>query len=208
MINNKMIYTTNNKIFYKRRLLLIVDPQIDFISGSLSTKNGKTAMDRLTKSIENGLLEKYSMVVITGDSHPSTHCSFIENGGQFPKHCTMGSKGMEIYPPLLEAIETSDFDGYHFLVKGDSQNKEEFSIFQNESNGKFLSDIIEREKFDTIDVCGIATDYCVYETIRDLMKIYPSQQIRVVTNCIAAVDETDTKLFDLMEDNGIEEIRF
>ena len=40
------------------------------------------------------------------------------------------------------------------------------------------------------------------------MKIYPAKQIRVVTNCLAAVDESDTKLFDLMKENGIVGVTF
>ena len=44
--------------------------------------------------------------------------------------------------------------------------------------------------------------------LKDLMKIYPANQIRVITNCIAAVDESDTKLADLMKENGIEGITF
>ena len=81
-------------------------------------------------------------------------------------------------------------------------------MFQNELSGGKLRETIEDQKFEGIDVCGIATDYCVYETVKDLMAFYPANQIRVVTNCVAAVDDNDTKLADLMEENGIEGITF
>ena len=94
------------------------------------------------------------------------------------------------------------------MQKGDLADKEEFSIFQNEHSGEKLRSTIEYEQFEGIDVCGIATDYCVYETVKDLIAFYPAKQVRVVTNCLAAVDENDTKLADLMKKKGIKGIEF
>ena len=193
----------------ENRMLIIVDPQIDFTTGSLATAKGPEAMDRLAQAIDNGVLDKYTWVIVTQDAHPTNHCSFVENGGVFPPHCVQGTTGMNVYPALEKALEDSHFGNYHYMTKGDLADKEEFSIFQNAQSGeKLAKTITEFEKFVGIDVCGIATDYCVYETVKDLMNIYPAKQIRVVTNCIAAVDDNDTKLADLMKENGIEGIAF
>ena len=208
--NNNGPYKNNTKKeevkeVKENRMLIIVDPQIDFTTGSLATAKGPEAMDRLAQAIDNGVLDKYTWVMITQDAHPANHCSFVDNGGVFPPHCVEGSEGMDVYPPLLKSIEDSGFDNYHYFTKGDLADKEEFSVFQNAHSGEKLTrTITEFEKFDGIDICGIATDYCVYETAKDLMAIYPAQQIRIVTNCIAAVDDNDTKLADLMKENGIE----
>lgn len=191
------------------RMLIIVDPQIDFTTGSLATAKGPEAMDRLAAAINNGVLDNYTWVIVTQDAHPTDHCSFVENGGVFPPHCVQETEGMNVYPSLEKALVDSHFGNYHFMTKGDLADKEEFSIFQNARSGEKLTYIIKEEvKFEGIDVCGIATDYCVYETVKDLMNIYPAKQIRVVTNCIAAVDDNDTKLADLMQENGIEGITF
>ena len=191
------------------RMLIIVDPQIDFTTGSLATAKGPEAMDRLAEAINNGVLDNYTWVIVTQDAHPTNHCSFVENGGVFPPHCVQETEGMNVYPSLEKALVDSRFGNYHFMTKGDLADKEEFSIFQNARSGEKLTYIIKEEvKFEGIDVCGIATDYCVYETVKDLMSIYPAKQIRVVTNCIAAVDDNDTKLADLMKENGIEAITF
>lgn len=193
----------------ENRMLIIVDPQIDFTTGSLATAKGPEAMDRLAVAIDNGALSNYTWVIITQDAHPANHCSFVEQGGVFPPHCVQGTEGMNVYPALMKAIEESQMDNYHFMTKGDLADKEEFSIFQNAKSGDKLSKVItEGEGFVGIDVCGIATDYCVYETVKDLMAFYPAKQIRVVTNCVAAVDDNDTKLADLMKENGIEGIEF
>ena len=188
------------------RLLIIVDPQIDFTTGSLATAKGPEAMDCLANAINNGVLEKYSWVAITQDAHPTNHCSFVENGGVFPAHCVQGTDGMNVYPNLQKAMnENKGKTEYVYLQKGDLPEKEEFSIFQNERCGEKLRETILDQKYEGIDVCGIATDYCVYETVKDLMAFYPANQIRIVTNCIAAVDDNDTKLADLMKEKGIEQ---
>ena len=201
----------NEPVVLPNNLLIIVDPQIDFTTGSLATKNGPAAMDYLAKALEQGAWKNYSWIIVTQDAHPANHCSFVEQGGVFPPHCVQGTEGMNVYPTLQNVLNslTADISNIHYMEKGDLAEKEEFSIFQNEHSGeKLTKTITEFEKFDGIDICGIATDYCVYETVKDLTAIYPAKQIRIVTNCIAAVDDNDTKLADLMKENGIEGITF
>ena len=195
------------------RLLIIVDPQVDFTTGSLATKNGPAAMDYLAKALKDGAWKNYSWIIVTQDAHPSNHCSFVEQGGVFPPHCVQGTKGMDVYPELQEVLDNLMQSNLgldiHYMIKGNLPDKEEFSIFQNERSGEKLRRTIEEfVHFEGIDICGIATDYCVYETTKDLMEFYPAKQIRIVTNCLAAVDESDTKLADLMKDNGIKGIEF
>ena len=194
----------------ENRMLIIVDPQIDFTTGSLATAKGPEAMERLALAIDNGILDNYTWVIVTQDAHPADHCSFVENGGVFPAHCVQDTEGMNVYPALQKALD-NHMDGWsiHYMTKGDLADKEEFSVFQNEHSGtKLRKTITELNNFVGIDICGIATDYCVYETTKDLMAFYPAKQIRIVTNCIAAVDDKDTKLADLMKENGIEAITF
>lgn len=193
------------------RMLIIVDPQIDFTTGSLATKNGPAAMDYLAKALIEGAWKNYSWIIVTQDAHPENHCSFVAQGGVFPPHCVQGTEGMNVYPALQQVLNglTANVSNIHYMQKGDLADKEEFSIFQNEHSGEKLRRTIEEfEHFEGIDICGIATDYCVYETAKDLIEFYPAKQVRVVTNCLAAVDESDTKLADLMKANGIEGIEF
>jgi len=200
----------NEPIVLPNNLLIIVDPQIDFTTGSLATKNGPAAMDYLAKALDQGAWKNYSWIIVTQDAHPANHCSFVEQGGVFPPHCVEGTEGMDVYPALQEVLNslTASIPNIHYMHKGNLAEKEEFSIFQNEQSGEKLRVTIEDFGFEGIDVCGIATDYCVYETVKDLIAFYPAKQVRVVTNCLAAVDDNDTKLADLMKENGIEGIEF
>ena len=193
------------------RLLIIVDPQIDFTTGSLATAKGPAAMDYLAKALNEGAWKNYGWIIVTQDAHPKNHCSFVEQGGVFPPHCVEGTEGMNVYPALQEVLTniTPNIPNIHYMFKGNLAEKEEFSIFQNEQSGEKLRRTIEEfEHFEGIDICGIATDYCVYETTKDLIAFYPANKVRIVTNCLAAVDDNDTKLADLMKENGIQGIEF
>lgn len=65
---------------------MIVDPQIDFISGTLPVPGAAEAMDRLADYIskQDG---SYDYKIVTTDWHLYRHCSFIDNGGTWPSHC-------------------------------------------------------------------------------------------------------------------------
>ena len=207
---NKAAETVVEEVKLPNRLLIIVDPQVDFTTGSLATAKGPASMDYLAKALKEGAWKNYNWIIVTQDTHPANHCSFVEQGGVFPPHCVQGTEGMNVYPALQDVLSTitANIPNIHYMQKGDLPEKEEFSIFQNEQSGEKLRSVIEQEKFEGIDVCGIATDYCVYETTKDLMAFYPAKQIRIVTNCLAAVDDNDTKLADLMKENGIQGIEF
>ena len=209
----KAAETVVEEVKQPNTLLLIVDPQVDFTTGSLATKNGPAAMDYLAKALADVEWKNYGWIIVTQDAHPKNHCSFVEQGGVFPPHCVQGTEGMDVYPALQDVLnnlmQNNMCPNIHYMQKGDLADKEEFSIFQNERSGEKLRRTIEEfEHFERIDVCGIATDYCVYETVKDLIAFYPAKQVRVVTNCLAAVDENDTQLFDLMKENGIEGTEF
>ena len=202
--------TVTEKIQLPNRMLIIVDPQIDFTTGSLATAKGPASMEYLAKALNEGAWKNYGWIIVTQDAHPANHCSFVEQGGVFPPHCVQGTEGMNVYPALQEVLKSifQDNPEIHYMQKGDLAEKEEFSIFQNAGSGLKLTETIKEMGFEGIDICGIATDYCVYETTKDLMAFYPANQIRIVTTCLAAVDDNDTKLADLMKENGIQGIEF
>ena len=213
VVNETETEVKAEEIVLPTRLLLIVDPQVDFTTGSLATKNGPAAMEYLAKRLSGDTWKNYGWIIVTQDAHPENHCSFVKQGGVFPPHCVQGTDGMNVFPILQDVLNELMDNGsniqVHYMWKGDLPEKEEFSVFQNEHSGEKLRRTIEEfEHFEGIDVCDIATDYCVYETVKDLIAFYPAKQVRIVTNCLAAVDENDTKLFDLMKENGIEGIEF
>ena len=102
-------------------MLIVVDPQIDFISGSLPVPGAAEAMNQLADYVKaNG--DDYALMVVTNDWHPYDHCSFAPNGGPWPVHCVQNSEGAATYWPLLEALYQSETETL-FLQKGDLRHR-------------------------------------------------------------------------------------
>lgn len=190
-----------------QHLLIIVDPQIDFTTGSLAVAKGPEAMDYLAEKLNEGLYKKYTKIVVTQDFHPANHCSFVEQGGVFPAHCVQNTEGVNVYPKLQEALNNIKDVNIEYLTKGDVAEKEEFSIFQNEKNGDYLNEHIKLTEYNSVTICGIASDYCVLETLKDLLAFYPADKVSVVMNCVASVAD-DEVLPAYMAEKGVKAITY
>ena len=83
-----------------KKVLVIVDPQNDFITGSLAVK---TASEKMNALVEHLWETKYDAIFVTLDSHPENHCSFECNGGQWPVHCVPMYEGWDV-PEDLDKI--------------------------------------------------------------------------------------------------------
>lgn len=170
------------------RLLLIVDPQIDFITGSLPVPNAAAAMDSLATFVnEHG--EDYSLICITCDRHPLRHSSFKEFGGIWPSHCVESSVGAAVWPPLMEAILKLSSNTY-LLYKGEDIGKDEYSIFQNPKGANEMKRLIESYRISDIDICGLAGDVCVANTLQDAMLLYPNIHFNLLSDFTAYLDNT------------------
>lgn len=160
------------------KMLLIVDPQIDFINGSMPVEGAVAAMDSLASYItEKGRF--YSAIVITADRHPRDHCSFRENGGEWPAHCVAGTEGAEVWPAISEAVLES---GVHAetVYKGNDGGVEEYSVFRNADAAARIAEMIRRNHIGEVEVCGLAGDICVLSSFRDGVRLFPECRFRVL----------------------------
>ncbi len=143
------------------KALIVVDVQNDFCEGgSLAVGGGARVAADVAELIGSGA---YEIVVATRDHHidPGDHFSdtpdFVDS---WPPHCVVGTDGEELHSPL----EPSMFDEVFF--KGEYAAA--YSGFEGASaNGAPLANWLRTRGVDTVDVCGIATDYCVRATALD-----------------------------------------
>lgn len=169
-----------------KKLLLVVDPQVDFISGSLPVGGAAEAMDRLADYVHhhNGA---YVCKVVTTDWHPYNHCSFAPQGGPWPIHCVQHSVGASIHQPLLDALYTTRGD-VHILPKGNRANREEYSIFKNRSSALQIYHMLKRNGIEQVDICGLAGDICVLNTLKDGEKRYGRDLFHVLKQFSPSLD--------------------
>ena len=189
------------------KILLIVDPQNDFITGTLAVEGAKEKMLMLEDYIEKEG-NKYNFACVTMDTHPENHCSFKENNGIWPIHCVYETNGWhlpEYLRDILRIVFRKDtYDGLSFYFKGTEFNKEEYSIFDNTEDGEVLirqiSELIDGGGV-TVDICGIAGDYCVLETLKGLMQHVSPRYIKVLTQYTASIDGGE-KLMNFIKENN------
>lgn len=143
------------------RTLVVVDVQNDFCEGgSLAVAGGAQVAADVAALIASG---RYELVAATRDHHidPGAHFSatpdFIDS---WPPHCVVGTSGEELHPPLEPAMFSQLF------FKGEYQAA--YSGFEGAAaDGTTLEEWLREHDVDAIDVCGIATDYCVRATALD-----------------------------------------
>lgn len=151
-----------------KKVLLIVDCQYDFVNpnGSLYVDGSVSLPHEIYQ-----IMDRYDGFVFTMDAHPYNHCSFKEYGGEWPRHCVIYSKGASIPDILLGGVGDKPF---LMLDKGNYVDEEAYGAFEKKGKGIILVDWIEyyfgMEAYVEIDVCGVAGDYCVYNTVEGLAK--------------------------------------
>ena len=184
------------------KILLVVDPQYDFLEGGKLAVNGATAtMDKLAKFIiENG--STYDKIVLTTDWHPFTHCSFKDNGGMWLAHCIQHSHGAAIYEPILDALNKINAD-YIVLRKGINEDHEEYSIFKNDKSCDKLISICEKQlEVTDVDVTGVAYDYCIADSVKDGLRALPNVKFHVIKDlCPAIAQDTADKFTNFIENS-------
>ncbi|MBD5256732.1 MAG: isochorismatase family protein [Bacteroides sp.] len=181
------------------RMLIIVDPQVDFVSGTLPVPGAEKAMAELALYIkERG--NDYSVIVITADSHPFNHSSFADCGGLWQRHCVHDSVGAAIVPEILEAAYSA---GNEVVVmhKGENVAKEEYSVFQAPGAAEQIKHIIDKHNITDVDICGLAGDVCVLSTLKDAMSELPGQNFRVLSSFSPCLDGGE-KLSSFINENS------
>lgn len=143
-----------NKIDENTDALIVVDVQYDFLpGGALAVPDGNRVIP-----IVNRLIPLFAKIVTTQDWHPVNHISFKARGGIWPPHCVQHTHGAEIHKDLKVK------NALHIL-KGDDPDFEAYSGFQ----GTDLSDRLHMDGVTTVYIAGLATDYCVKNTVLDAL---------------------------------------
>ena len=157
-------------------VLLVTDIQNDFLSGgSLAVAGGDAVVPVLNRYI-GAFLAQGLPVYATRDWHPEGHCSFHAQGGPWPVHCVAGTQGAAFAAMLTLPPDTT------VISKATSQDLEAYSSFQ----GTDLDSRLRAAGIHRLFIGGLATDYCVLNTVRDARKL--GYEVFVLADAIRAVD--------------------
>jgi nicotinamidase/pyrazinamidase len=158
-----------------KRALLVVDVQNDFCpGGSLAVAHGDDVVAPLNKLIQE-FLERGEPVFKSRDWHPRETKHFAAYGGTWPVHCVQETKGAEFHPDLMDDIHIRT------ISKG-LGDEDSYSAF----DATDLALQLRRLGIVEVWVGGLATDYCVKNTVLDALK--EGFRVKALTDAMRAVE--------------------
>jgi nicotinamidase/pyrazinamidase len=158
-----------------KQALIVVDVQNDFCpGGTLAVAHGDEVVAPLNELIDE-FLERGDPVYKSRDWHPPQTKHFQDYGGTWPVHCVQNTPGAEFHPQL------KDDPRIRVISKG-LGDTDCYSAFDETDLATQLRDQGVKE----LIVGGLATDYCVKETV--LAGIKEGFKVKAVENAMRAVE--------------------
>ncbi len=165
--------------------LIVVDVQNDFAhpDGSLYVAGAAEVVANANRAIARAT-GAGALVVYTQDWHPGHTPHFEQDGGIWPVHCVADTWGARFHDDLTTAAGPTvrkgvdGNDGYSGFTTRDPR-----SGAQQPTD---LEDILLDAGVERCVVVGLATDYCVRETVLDACRL--GYEVLVPTDAVAAVN--------------------
>lgn len=180
------------------KALLLIDIQNGFCPGGhLPVPEGDQVVPVANKLIDSG---KYDMVLASQDWHPAGHGSFasahpgkkpFEMGMlsgkpqmMWPDHCVQNTEDARLHPAL-------NIDGIDFIQqKGQKPDVDSYSAFRDNDQAALtgLAAQLRAEGVTELDLCGLATDYCVKFSALDAVEMLPGVTVRFIEDASRGID--------------------
>lgn len=151
-----------------KKLLVVVDMQNDFISGSLGTADAVAIVPNVVKKIKSWDGE----IIATQDTHYADYLNTREGKHLPVEHCIVDTNGHKIHEDVFDALV------YQRHVA--TLNKLTFG-------STALPEIIRGLNYEYIELVGLCTDICVVSNALLLKANYPEIDIAVDASCCAGV---------------------
>ena len=156
----------------KKRFLIVVDMQNDFIDGSLGTPQARAIVPAVIQRVKDAKAAE-DIVIATLDTHGDDYLETREGRWLPVPHCIHGTEGWLIHPGLASLLEGCE-----------QVEKTSFAAVR-------LPESILREAGDAdeieIELIGLCTDVCVVSNALVLKSAFPEADISVRRDCCAGV---------------------
>jgi len=165
---NGLTQIHNNEDNNMKKLLLVIDMQNDFITGTLGSAQAAGILPALNAKIR-AHKQDGSKIIFTRDTHGEDYLT-TQEGRYLPvPHCIEGSRGHA----LAEGLD---------CTSGEVFDKPQFGSLE-------LAELVAGGGFDEVELCGVCTDICVVSNALILKARLPETKITVDGACCAGVSE-------------------
>ncbi|MDT4965736.1 MAG: nicotinamidase/pyrazinamidase [Acidobacteriota bacterium] len=159
----------------KRRALIVVDVQNDFCpGGTLAVPDGDKVVPPLN-TLMREFLAHGEPVFKSRDWHPAKTKHFVEYGGTWPVHCVQQTRGAEFHSELFD-------DPRITIISKGTGDEDNYSAF----DGTDLAAQLRDQGIDEVWVGGLATDYCVKNTVLDALR--EGYKVKAISEAMRAVE--------------------
>ena len=145
-----------------KKAIVVIDVQVDFVSGALGTAEAQAMIPRLIEKLEACRDD----VIFTQDTHKENYVETHEGKNLPIAHCIKGTEGWEIVP------EIKPFTQYAKAV-----------IEKKAFGSTRLPSLLK--PYDEIEFCGLCTDICVISNALLIKAFYPETLISIDSACCA-----------------------
>ena len=158
-----------------KQALIVVDVQNDFCpGGTLAVAHGDEVVEPLNQQIDE-FLERGEPVYKSRDWHQAKTKHFTAYGGTWPVHCVQNTKGAEFHAALRD-------DPRIKVISKGLGDKDCYSAFDETD----LASQLHQQGVEEVVVGGLATDYCVKNTVLDAIK--NGFKVKALENAMRAVE--------------------
>ncbi|MCC2610388.1 bifunctional nicotinamidase/pyrazinamidase [Neorhizobium sp. Rsf11] len=185
------------------KALLLIDIQNGFCpGGNLPVPHGDEVVPVANRLIEDG---GYNVIVASQDWHPENHGSFAsqhpgkkpfdmgELSGKpqvmWPDHCVQETPDAEFHPDLnIEAVD-------YIQQKGENPAVDSYSAFRDNDQAALtgLAGYLKAQLVTELDICGLATDYCVKYSALDAVDMLPGVKVCFIEDASRGIDPEGVK---------------
>jgi nicotinamidase/pyrazinamidase len=161
--------------------LLIVDVQNDFCPGGALAVRGGDEVVPVINALAARFAEEGRPVLASRDWHPRETAHFVSGGGPWPEHCVADTHGAAFHPDLRLP------PGTIVITTGTEPDADGYSAYEGRTAaGERLDATLERLGVGRLVVAGLATDYCVKQSVLDARR--RGVEVVVVSDAVRGVD--------------------
>ncbi len=153
-----------------KELLIVVDYQKDFVSGSLGFAGAKDLDSAICRKIEE-YRQKGAEVVFTFDTHTEDYLSTQEGQNLPVPHCIKGTPGWELYGATAQK-QMPDDRVFYKPVFGSAE----------------LFDYLRKGEYTLVELVGLVSNICVLSNAVLAKTALPEAKIIVDSACTASHD--------------------
>lgn len=165
-----------------KKALIVVDMQVDFVSGALGFEGAESVIPVIAKKIK-AARKNNNAVIFTMDTHGDDYLA-TEEGKHLPvPHVIEGTPGHELVPEIEALKEVGD----PVFIK---------PTFPSLALGNYL----QEHAFDAVELCGLVSSMCVFSNAIIAKAALPNARITVDATATTTFDEAyQTKTLEMLE---------